>query len=433
MASRIIIGLTSPFGAGCSTIAGDLVKRLSFRGYSLTEAMREIAPKFIDNLDQDKLTSPKFRWYQQYVGNEIRKRNLYAIPEQIVQKIQEDDKNDGSLEGLDIVIDSIKNPSEMEYLRDRFLHFFVIAVFAQFDIRWARSEKAYEGNQWNFITDDERDSGVFEPSQGQKVQLCVDGADILISNERSIAEPRVKKELQAKIDEYIKLMKTPGSRGPHPKELNMAQAYEASLMSSCCKRRVGAIVVKEESMERKSRSYVIASGYNEAPLHIRSCSERGGVSNPEYCYKDEKVKSLLKEQYKYCPECGAKLDLSEQSDLPFICPTNGCPARLGSDFIPGRMFDLCIAAHAEESAILQASRFGGTQIDGSVLYTTTFPCPLCAKMILQAGIETVFFAEPYPQGEAINALREGGIEAKLFEGVKGRAYHRLFEPPLHKL
>lgn len=82
---------------------------------------------------------------------------------------------------------------------------------------------------------------------------------------------------------------------------------------------------------------------------------------------------------------------------------------------------------------MQASRFGGTQVDGSVLFTTTFPCPLCAKMILHAGIEKVFFAEPYPQDEAIDALTEGDIRAELFEGVKGRAYHRLFEPPLYKL
>lgn len=348
MDNRIVLGLTGPFGAGCSTISDDLVKRFHWRRYSLSEAMRELAPKFIDNLDQEKLTSPKFRWYQQDVGNEIRKKDLYAIPEQVVQKIEEDEKKDDSLKDLDIVIDGIRNPSEMEYLRDRFLHFFVIAVFAPFNVRWARSEKAYNGNQWTFVKDDERDSGGFEPSRGQKVQLCVDGADILISNERSFTEPFIKEELQTKIDEYLQLMKNPGSRGPHPKELNMAQAYEASLMSSCCKRRVGAIVVKEETMGRKSRSYVIASGYNEVPIHIRSCSERGGVNNREYCYKDEKVKELLKKQYKYCPNCGAKLDLSKQSNLPFICPGNGCRARLGSDFIPGRMLDLCIAVHAEE-------------------------------------------------------------------------------------
>jgi dCMP deaminase len=93
------------------------------------------------------------------------------------------------------------------------------------------------------------------------------------------------------------------------------------------------------------------------------------------------------------------------------------------------MLDLCIAVHAEEAAILQAARFGATAIEDSVLYTTTFPCPLCAKMIVQSGIQKIIFAEPYPQAEAVNILGEAGIPAELFEGVKGRAYHRLFEPP----
>jgi len=96
------------------------------------------------------------------------------------------------------------------------------------------------------------------------------------------------------------------------------------------------------------------------------------------------------------------------------------------------MLDLCIAIHAEESAILQAVKFGGTQVDGSVLFTTTFPCSLCAKMIVHTGIQKVVFAEPYPQDEAIDVLAEAGVPAELFEGIKGRAYHRLFEPPPYK-
>lgn len=229
-------------------------------------------------------------------------------------------------------------------------------------------------------------------------------------------------------------MENPGSRWPHFWELNMAQAYEASLMSRCCRRRVGAIVVREEVSEDKlkSRSYIIASGYNEAPMKIRTCLERGGTARTEYCYRDEKIKEVLRNQYKNCPGCGAALQFPEEFDLPFRCSNSNCGARLGTDFIPGRMLDLCIAVHAEEAAILQASKFGGTQVEGSTLYTTTFPCPLCAKMIVHAGIRAVYFAEPYPEDEAINTLEEAGMLPKLFEGVKGRAYHRLFEPSPYK-
>lgn len=389
--------------------------------------MRELAPSLVPDVDRDKLVSREHRAYQQDIGDKVRKKQIYAMPEKVVSNIREDEESDTALASLPIVIDGIRNPSEMTCLRDTFPHFFVIAVFARFEIRWNRREKDYKGNMRAFRRDDERDSGEFEPAWGQKVQLCVDRSDVLISNERDFVEPIIEQELQQRVDSYIDLMREPGSRGPHPWELNMAQAYEASLMSTCCKRRVGAIVVKEEATERRPRTYVIASGYNEAPSSIRSCADRGGTNRPEYCYKDEKIKAVLKEQYEVCPKCGTRLEFPEEFDLPFTCPN--CGARLGSDFIPGRMLDLCIAVHAEEAALLQASKFGGTEVDGSTLYTTTFPCPLCAKMILYAGVERCVFAEPYPEDEAIDALKEGGVPAELFEGVKGRAYHRLFEPP----
>jgi deoxycytidylate deaminase len=429
---RIVIGLTGPFGAGCSTIAKDLETRLKWRKYSLTEAMRQLAltGSYVKDIDEKKLNSD--RPYQQYVGNEIRRHKIYAIPEKVVEDIEKDDKKNKDLALLDIVVDGIKNPSEMIYLRDRFPNFFVIAVFASFDIRWVRKRDDYDGYQTGFERDDERDAGGLEPPWGQKVQLCVDSSDVLISNDRQFGEPIIKEELQGKLDSYIRLMKEPGSREPHIIETNMAQAYVASLMSSCHKRKVSAVVVKEEYGERRTRSYIIATGYNETPLNIKHCVERGGSSDPQYCYKDEKIKEVLSEQYQFCPQCGNKLEIPKQFGLPLICTAPNCGARLGRDFIPGRMLDLCPAIHAEEAAILQASKFGGTEVDGSILYTTTFPCPLCAKMIVHSGIACCYFAESYPQDEAINALAEGGIEARLFEGVKGRAFHKLFEPPPYK-
>ncbi len=428
--NRIVLGLTGPFGAGCTNIADDLVEHSKedskWRKYSLSEVMREIAPSFVDGLDREKLYSLKHRSYQQSVGNKIREKSLFAIPEKLVEKIQTDEESDKSLGGNDIVIDSIRNPSEINYLRGRYTRFFLMAVFAPSASRWERIKSLYGERQGEFIRDDAQDSGETEPVYGQKVQLCVDRSDILISNERQFNEPRIKEELQINVGSYIELMKKPGARGPHQWELNMGQAYQASLMSTCCKRRVGAIVARDEAPKEGSRSYVIASGYNEVPPRVRSCDQRGGTTKPEYCYKDEKVKEALIEEYKHCPRCGNELQFPEAFTLPFICD---CGARIGKDFIPGRVLDLCIAVHAEEAAILQASRFGSTQIEGSTLYTTTFPCRLCSKMIVHTGIKRVVFAEPYPEDEAINILAEAKVPTELFEGVKGRAYHRLFEPP----
>jgi cytidine deaminase len=55
--------------------------------------------------------------------------------------------------------------------------------------------------------------------------------------------------------------------------------------------------------------------------------------------------------------------------------------------------------HAEMSAISDAARLG-IPINGGVLYSTTFPCHICAKHIVAAGIDRVVFLEPYPKSYA---------------------------------
>lgn len=426
---RLVVGLTGSFGSGCTKIADQLgdPEKYGWRKYSLSQAMRELAPQYIEDLDEEKLKSPVYRWYQQDVGNEIRRKKIFAMAESVVQKVREGDEREPGLSSKNIVIDGIRNPNEIIYLRDNSPHFFVVAVFAPFDIRWIRKKKEYNENQGYFRRDDARDSGELEPPWGQKVQLCLDRSDILIGNSIQFDEPWIEEQFWKKLEYYIELMENPGRWGPRPHELNMALAYEVSLMSTCCKRKVGAALVREE-VGPPPRSYVISTGYNEVPRSIRSCLERGGKSNPEYCVKDDKAKKFLQEHYKVCPICGSELSLNYDFSVPILCPNSNCRARLPHDFTPGRMLDLCIAVHAEEAAILQAAKFAGTEVEGSVLYTTTFPCALCANKIVHAGIKKVYFAEPYPEDEATNVLDEAGIEVELFEGVKGRAYHRLYEP-----
>ncbi len=55
--------------------------------------------------------------------------------------------------------------------------------------------------------------------------------------------------------------------------------------------------------------------------------------------------------------------------------------------------------HAEMSAISDAARLG-VPVKGATLYSTTFPCHICAKHIVAAGIERVVFLEPYPKSYA---------------------------------
>ncbi len=97
--------------------------------------------------------------------------------------------------------------------------------------------------------------------------------------------------------------------------------------------------------------------------------------------------------------------------------------------------------HAEMSAISDAARIGRA-LRNTIIYATTFPCHMCAKHIVAAGISKVVFLEPYPKSLA-ESLHADSIESENsergnyskfpavkfehFYGVTPRRYRELFE------
>ena len=127
--------------------------------------------------------------------------------------------------------------------------------------------------------------------------------------------------------------------------------------STCLRRHVGAILVKEKR--------ILATGYNGAPAGLKHCIEVG---------------------------C-----LREEASIP-----------------SGTRHELCRALHAEQNAIVQAA-YHGISIAGSTLYCTNKPCVICSKMLINAGIKRIFFDEAYDDALADAMLAEAGIEITRFE------------------
>ena len=127
--------------------------------------------------------------------------------------------------------------------------------------------------------------------------------------------------------------------------------------STCLRRHVGAILVKEKR--------ILATGYNGAPAGLKHCIEVG---------------------------C-----LREEASIP-----------------SGTRHELCRALHAEQNAIVQAA-YHGISIAGSTLYCTNKPCVICSKMLINAGIKRIFFDEAYDDDLADAMLDEAGIEIMRFE------------------
>ena len=127
--------------------------------------------------------------------------------------------------------------------------------------------------------------------------------------------------------------------------------------STCLRRAVGAILVHDKR--------IIASGYNGGPSGLAHCLDIG---------------------------C-----LREKLGIP-----------------SGQQHELCRGIHAEQNAIIQAARYG-VSIEGSVLYCTTQPCTQCTKMLINAGITEIVYAEGYPDDLARELLEESGIIVRRFE------------------
>jgi dCMP deaminase len=126
-----------------------------------------------------------------------------------------------------------------------------------------------------------------------------------------------------------------------------------SKRSTCLRRQVGAVIVKDKQ--------IVSTGYNGAPKGIAHCDEIGGC-------------------------------LREKMGVP-----------------SGERHELCRALHAEQNAIIQAAT-SGQSVEGATIYVTNQPCIICAKMIINAGIRKIIVSDGYPDELAVTLLEEAGLK-----------------------
>jgi len=129
----------------------------------------------------------------------------------------------------------------------------------------------------------------------------------------------------------------------------MKHAIVASERSTCIRRRIGAVVAADGK--------IVSTGYNGAPRGLPHCTDIG-------CLRDE-------------------LEIES-----------------------GTHHEVCRATHAEQNALMYA---GFKQTLGADLYTTTYPCSICAKMIINAGIARIYYLVGYPDETAKKYLKQAGI------------------------
>ncbi len=141
---------------------------------------------------------------------------------------------------------------------------------------------------------------------------------------------------------------------PHWDAYFMEIAGIVAKRSTCVRRNVGAVIVKDKR--------ILSTGYNGAPTGLAHCADIGCV-------------------------------------------------RESMNVAPGERHELCRGLHAEQNAIIQAASHG-VSINGAVIYSTHLPCAICVKMIINAGIREIFHLEGYPDDLAATLISESGIIIK---------------------
>ena len=139
-----------------------------------------------------------------------------------------------------------------------------------------------------------------------------------------------------------------------PDQYYMDMARDAATRSTCLRRQVGAVAVQG--------NFTIATGFNAVPRGVELCSETG-------C-----LRQVL-----------------------------GVPS--------GQRHEICRAVHAEQNVITTAAN-AGLSLFGAKLYVTHSPCSICAKMIINAGIKEVIFADGYPDEWAESFLKSAGVRLR---------------------
>ncbi|MBQ3497187.1 MAG: hypothetical protein IJA73_03570, partial [Oscillospiraceae bacterium] len=255
-----IIGLVGPFGSGCSFVARNILRdEFGYHYISLSDILRE---EYWSTNNMPEGTSVDRRVLQDF-GDSVRKENgADYLSLKAAKKIDE-----LSAAGKDsFVVDSIRNPEEVYFLKRKYVNFFVFGIFAEKGLRWARKQETYRGNQMQFDADEKRDKGGDKIAHGQRVTDAFLTSDAIILNESPIVnQNEAYLTLKAKVEKYINLFTGAAiDKSPTEVESIMCVAYSNSLRSSCLKRKVGAVIVD-------SKGNVFSSGYNEVPFLEKPC------------------------------------------------------------------------------------------------------------------------------------------------------------------
>lgn len=453
-------------------------EQYNFLFLEIQEISRVIRDFLINRVNKDAYTL-----VYQHVGNLLRSygtlnisysdnpdpRNMYTIAKRINQLlkimrrkewilknykvVQENRIKPITKSPVYVVIDSIKNIFESEYLKARYHSFYLLALTLNDEIRKQRLKLRKELSELQIEIIDTREQSskakklmkqyavsgenIFSDQSGQEnltgrvykklfceenaysvlfknaymdqsymfklqdVDTCIQNADILINNGYD------KSALNLNIMRYICLMQHPGLVIPTLDERCMQIAQSAKLNSGCISRQVGAAVCDQEGN-------ILSIGWNEVPVssgnECINCGRRSfeqlidraddraysyyELYNPDYRRRLTEIMDNMLDGGVQNEEEGSTADQFRKV-LPALLnglPSAFCFKDIYSSVTHDKNQVHTRAQHAEEIALESCDK---NQCEGGTLYTTSSSCELCSKKALNYNIKRIVYIEPY--------------------------------------
>lgn len=426
-ANEYVFAVVGHIGSGTSTVAQQLESKLAESGYDCTILKaQEVITDWADthgSLIPAREDGARGRVKAlQDAGDAMRQSGDHAaVALALVRRIRAKraekrglTPSDGEAVAPDgekraYILDSIRHPAEVLLLRHVYAHAFaLIGVVCAEDVRLQRIiEKLDVGNETaaQVMARDAKD----RVKWGQRVSDAFHLADAFLDNTKSRYEDDKSKKtnkawrLPDEVARFVQIVTQSEIVRPTIAEMAMFQAYGSQLRSACLSRQVGASIVD-------ARGNVIATGTNEAPkagggvyglrdneqIHLGEVvDERCAFSTSlGYC-------SNTREQIKFVNDVVAKLVDANVVDGAKAAEVAECLR----DSRVGDLLEFSRAIHAEMDALISASRTGASTV-GATAFVTTFPCHYCARHLVAAGIDAVYYIEPYPKSKAFELHRD---------------------------
>lgn len=404
----LVIALVGAVGTDLDNVARRLRTALGVYGYKYcpvqVSALFRRIDKFKD-IERKKFRHRLHEYYEKAIkaGDEIREKGgkgNRAVAELVIAHIHEERKK-RSRKPLAFVVRSLKRPEEIKTFREVYGPlFYCISVYS--DERNREDALAHE-----FLTPGKKTLNSREIARnvmerdakenlkhGQNTRDTFAEADYFLRTDSG-------DEARHAIERFVELVFDEPYKSPTRSEVSMMHARAAALRSADLSRQVGAVVVARDGR-------ILTTGCNEVP------SAGGGQywCDSDGDRRDFRIGYDVNDHRKRVASVEILENLNDQFDETKIPFTNEQydaglhyeelleQEKQGSIRFGGTRIDSMIEygrpLHAEMAAITNAA-LSTISIRDCDLYCLTFPCHMCARFIVGAGIRNVFYIEPYPK------------------------------------